>query len=305
MHRTFELMMVLSAGVLIVLSGCSTSSPRVVAPVGSAEPQRTVAVVGNEAVSTADLGPVLFELAGREALREYVLDRALEAELSARGLSVGSAALEAERRLMFDRAGDQQEEMLRERRLGPARREAMVRRNAALRLLSQGLVRVEPGEVDLAMEIAYGVKYRARLILAANERDAGVALGQLGARPSAADVARIAERWSIDPTARVGGVLPLVSPVDPAYPVAVRSALGAMKPGDVSAVLPLAAGAAVVYLESVEGASTPSENARAQMEAELRLGREREAMERLARQLVDRQRVDVLDRSLGWSWDGR
>ncbi len=306
-----------SLGVLVlVLGGCSqTTSSRGRAPAGSeGAPARVIATVGHEAVTADDLMPALYEIAGREALREWVLDRALQRAIENRGLAITPDMLRAERTLLAERTASGErlqsgagltEQVLRERHLGPVRRESMIRRNAGLRLLTRDEVRVEPEEVSLAAEIAYGPKYRARVILAGTEREAGEALTQLGARPTPADVARLAERYSIDPSARTGGVLPLISPVDPAYPVAVRSALGELLPGHVSSIIPLPAGAAVVYLESVEPRSIVPEDAIKRLEAELRVQRERVAMERLARQLVESTRVDVLDRSLGWAWDGR
>jgi parvulin-like peptidyl-prolyl isomerase len=179
----------------------------------------------------------------------------------------------------------------------------MLWRNAALRLLTRDGVRVEAAEVALAEQIAYGEKYRCRLILVPSEREAGEILGILGPQPSGADFGRLASRHSVDPSAVRGGELPLISPVDPAYPLAVRSALSRLSPGGVSSILPLPAGAAVVYLESVVLGSPPPENARSMLEAELRVQRERDAMEGLARQIIGNTRVDVLDRSLGWSWD--
>lgn len=307
-----------SLGVLIlVLGGCSqttTSRGRATADGSEGLPARVIATVGHEAVLAEDLAPSLYEIAGREALREWVLDRALQREIEARGLAITPEMLRAERALLVERTASGErlqsgagltEQVLRERNLGPVRREAMIRRNAGLRLLTRDEVRVEPEEVSLAAEIAYGPKYRARVILAGTEREAGVALNQLGTRPTPADVARLAERYSIDPSARTGGVLPLISPVDPAYPVVVRSALGELSPGQVSPILPLPAGAAVLYLEAVEPRSIVPEDASKRLEAELRVQRERVAMERLARQLVETTRVDVLDRSLGWAWDGR
>jgi hypothetical protein len=87
--------------------------------------------------------------------------------------------------------------------------------------------------------------------------------------------------------------------------MAVREALAHLEPGGVSPIIPLAEGAAVEVQEGREAARTPPADAAARLEAELGLQRQRAAMDALARRLVGESRVDVLDRSLGWSWDQR
>lgn len=312
---------VVGSGILAALMmfgvGCSGSQPRAAggpaAAGGGEKPPRIVALIENTPVGVEDLAPSLFEMAGREALRERVIDHALRAELERNGLTVSAADVERERALFeerMSRTGDERAggligaEVYRTRALGPERRRTMFWRNAALRMLATETEPVTGEEIDAAMELAYGPKVIARLILAETERDAGEALRALGPTPSVSDFARVAEQRSIDPTGARGGRLPPVHLADANYPLAVRDALAGIAPGVVSPIIPLASGAAVVMVEGREAAQTPPPDAEARLERELGLQRERAAMEALARRLVSQTRVDVLDRSLGWSWEG-
>jgi len=309
--------MAVPGALLIVATGCGSSQPRAT-PVQARPPEHTstavVALIENTPVYAADLAPSLFELAGREALRERVLDQVLRTELERAGASVSPADLERERALFeerMSRPGDQRatnlvaDEVYRSRSLGPERRRAMFWRNAALRKLATDVVPVTSADVDAAMELAYGPKVIARVIVTETERDAGTALNLLGARPSVSDFARLAEQRSIDPTAPRGGQLAPMHLADSNYPLAVREALGRMSPGSVSPIIPLANGSAIVMLEGREAASTPPTDAAERLERELTVQNKRAAMDALARRLVNGARVDVLDPSLGWSWDRR
>lgn len=300
-----------------ILTSCGAPAPRV--NVVPNQPPltpsaATVALVEKTPITTEDLRPALFELAGREALREAALDLALRGELQRRGLSVTNEAIERERTLFDTRmTGTDDErasqmvadEVYRSRGLGPSRRRAMFWRNAALRMLVADSTAVENTEVETAMELAYGPKIIARLILTEHERDAGEVLKLLGPAPTTMSFARLAEQRSIDPTASRGGLLPPVHLADAQYPQAVRDALGSLTPGSVSSIIPLASGSVLLMVERREPRQTPPAGAWEQLRTELRVQRERAAMDVFARRLLAEARIDVLDRSLGWSWDGR
>jgi len=279
---------------------------------GDRPQDRIVAIIDNQPVSTEELAPVLFELAGREALREVALDRLLARELNRRGMVISEEQIEHEHRLFEARLAEAassdatapvREQVWRARALGPQRRQALFRRNAALRALIADRITVSEPEIDLAMELAYGPKKIARLILLENERDAAEVRSMLGDRPSVEDVARAAERHSIDPTASRSGRLPPVHLSDPAYPIAVRHALESLNPGSLSPILPLPEGAALVYLEGAQPRTQPPPDARRRLAEELRIQRERLEMDRLARSLVAGARIQPLDHSLGWAWE--
>lgn len=295
------------------LPACTSTQPaRPAAPTSHQLPSEgpIIALIDNQPVRPEHLAPALYELAGREALREEALDRALARRLAERGITITREMIRREHDLFAarlaeasDNSGSIREEVWRSRRLGPNRREALFARNAALRALIAGQVTVSRAETELAVELTYGPKKVARLILLQNERDAADVRRTLGDHPSSSDFARFAERRSIDPTAVRGGLLPPVHLSDPAYPIVVRDALKSLQPGSVSAILPLPEGSALLFLESDQPAATPPADARERLERELLVQRERAEMDRLARALIAEARISVLDRSLGWSWD--
>ncbi len=309
--------LVLAASLLMGFGGCETTAPRISAdpvPAQGGSSATVVALVDNTPIHADDLAPGLFEMAGREALREQVLDISLRSELARRGLSVSSEAVDHERALFNERIstsgreggpGVMAQEVYRARGLGPVRRRAMFWRNAALRLMVGDAAQASEADIDAAMELAYGPKIIARVIVTENERDAAEVLRLLGPSPSPSVFARIAEQYSIDPTSSRGGLLQPIHLADTNYPVAVRESLGVMAPGSLSGVIPIADGSAVLLKEGSVAASTPPASARERLRRELELQLERSAMDALARRLVSQARVDVLDRSLGWSWDRR
>ncbi len=314
-HLLLLVRLVLGVPLLMSLGGCGTTAPRVAtepAGVQGVSSGTVVALVENTPIYADDLSPGLFEMAGREALREQVLDISLRSELSRRGLSVSNEAVDHERALFNERIstsgreggpGVMAQEVYRARGLGPVRRRAMFWRNAALRLMVGDAAQASDADVDAAIELAYGPKIIARVIVTENERDASEVIRLLGPSPSTSVFARIAEQYSIDPTSSRGGLLQPIHLADTNYPVAVREALGEMAPGSLSGVIPIADGSAVFLKEGFVAASTPPSGARERLRRELELQLERSAMDALARRLVSQARVDVLDRSLGWSWD--
>lgn len=312
--RTLFTCTLLSA--LLTLAACTSTQsppPRTATQPGEVTRQSPViALIDNTPVHVEDLAPALYELAGREALREAALDAALADRLAERNIAVTSAMIAREHDLFESRMVEAsssdnttavREQLYRSRDLGPVRRDALFRRNAALRALVADQVSVSPAEIELAVELAYGPKKVARLILVQNERDAAEVRSALGDRPASSDVARFAERRSIDPTARRGGQLPPIHLADPNYPIAVREALRTLSPGSLSAIIPLPEGAALIYLEGDQPATAQPSDAEQRLASELRIQRERAEMDRLARTLITQSRVSVLDRSLGWSWD--
>lgn len=314
-HLLLLVRLVLGVPLLIGLGGCGTTAPLVAtepAGVQGVSSGTVVALVENTPIYADDLAPGLFEMAGRESLREQVLDISLRSELARRGLSVSSEAVDHERALFNERIstsgreggpGVMAQEVYRARGLGPVRRRAMFWRNAALRLMVGDAAQASDADVDAAIELAYGPKIIARVIVTENERDASEVIRLLGPSPSTSVFARIAEQYSIDPTSSRGGLLQPIHLADTNYPVAVREALGEMAPGSLSGVIPIADGSAVFLKEGFVAASTPPSGARERLRRELELQLERSAMDALARRLVSQARVDVLDRSLGWSWD--
>jgi parvulin-like peptidyl-prolyl isomerase len=118
--------------------------------------------------------------------------------------------------------------------------------------------------------------------------------------------AMAAMEQSRDATRSRGGQIEPFSTADPAYPESVRQALDRMNPGDLSPVIAIEAGFALLLLEQrSEPESVQLEDIRPHLTRELRLRQERILMQDLALELVDTTQVTPVDRALGWSWQRR
>ena len=297
-------------------AGLSTTASIGVSAEEGAQPSRAPAIIDGRVVSWSELRERLSEIGGATALREIALDRALEREIERAGVELAADAIERERALLLEElaAGGEAsgetrvlEVVRRQRGLGDVGFERLLRRNAMLRALSAPGVTVEPREVDLALEIRYGPRKLARIIVTASEREAASIRQEIvNARGDRLDAftARAATR-SIDASGARGGWIGRVSPKDPAYPDAVRRALAALRPGEISNVLAIEGGYAIVMVEREIDAETFGDEARAKTERSLLRRKQRLEMDRLADRLLARTSVSVLDASLAWSWAGR
>ncbi|MFN0012518.1 MAG: hypothetical protein ACKVS8_12840 [Phycisphaerales bacterium] len=307
---------------------------RTLAPPAGTPSARPAAMVDSEPVEWSALTPLLAEAAGGAVLQEIVLDRRLERELALRSQRVGDAEIAAERdrvraalaagpaavglqALDADQAQTATDAVRRARGLGDLRFEALVRRNASLRLLVKDEVRIDEANVQLAHAIRHGPKLRLRLITTNTQAEAQAARAQLATEEPdlAGRFSRLAQRVSTDPTGRGGGVLGLVSPADPSYPMVIRQAAeGVLQAGASGAagsgpgltpVLALERGYGIVLVEErTAGSGVSLDAARPDLEREALLRAQREAMDRLAVSLISRGGVVVLDRTLDWSWRG-
>ncbi len=287
---------------------------------------RVVALVGDRALGWGDLAQELAEAAGGQILEETALRIALEETCRARGLSVPADAVNAERRLLAellassaDVSADDAERLVADVRArrgrGERRFEALLWRNAALRMLvrKDALVQVSDADIDTAYALKHGPRFRARLILVTTMEQAEQVKARLAGGESFADVAA---QISVDPSSARGGMLDPFSPSDARYPVAVRRALADLPDGATS--LPIAvtwgeatgaiSGFAVLKREgtiSPPGQAPQIDTVRATLEREIRTVRERAEMDKLARALLEQTRISAMDGSLNWSWSRR
>lgn len=297
-----------------------------------------------------ELAPWLLEAAGRAVLEEKVLDERLRALSASRALCVTEADLARERDLLSQTLGapapgaeapglspdDVARAVARARAargLGPARYDALVRRTALMRALVAPEVQVSDDAVAEAHAVRYGERVTVRVIvvgdaaLAQRLRDetAATEVGGDGALARALAFAERALRHSVDRSAPAGGLIEPLSLRDSRYPVALREAAGALKPGEISqpVALPAAGGAPdepggapgaraaqwmLVMLMDIEPAPPDAptlESVRPLLEQQVRTALERRAMDRLAQSLLADAPVLVMDRSLGWAWERR
>jgi parvulin-like peptidyl-prolyl isomerase len=169
-------------------------------------------------------------------------------------------------------------------------------------------VTVSDEEVRQAFDIRHGPRFRTRVIVAATDRAAAEIRTELAQAPANLDersmfFATIAARKSTDASAERGGMLEPISPADPVYPASLRSAVQAMNVGDLSPVLAVDKGYAIALLEEkLPAQEVAFAGAAEAIRAEVRVRRERLAMDVLARDLLHEANVSVTEPSLAWSW---
>jgi hypothetical protein len=276
--------------------------------------QRPAALLANESITWADLSVPLAEAAGGAVLEEVALDRLLAKEMQLRGLSLEPGAGTQEEEYLREalavaagvqagQQGDLVQQLRRSRGLGDRRYASLLDRNAKLRRMVRDEVKVTPEDVQQAFEIRYGQRFQTRLILTRTEREAGDAADRLRAGEPFAEVAT---KLSTDPSRLRGGAIGTISPADPSYPMALRKSIASSTVGAPTSVIALEQGYAIVLVEQVIPPTAASFDAAAPgLEREVRLVRERAAMDRLAAQLLRAANITVLDPSLDWSWKAR
>ncbi len=295
--------------------------------VGRPEPlpalsDRPLAVANRQSVTLEQIAPDLFELGGREVLEELVLDRALERELARRGLRLADDAIAREERLLaealerdagIDRRGTDTAilELRGRRGLGPVRFRKLLLRNARLRRLVEDQVEVTEEMVDFAYRLLHGERVRVRIIVTSAERSASEARARvlesgLEGEERLVRFSGEAFRVSTDASRDRGGRIEPMSPVDTRYPAAIRHALASLEPYDISPVVAIDGGFAVVMLEErIPPDQVPLDDVRRGLESAARTRQERLLMDELARELMSEASVDVLDPNLKWSWESR
>lgn len=206
-------------------------------------------------------------------------------------------------------AADVLDDLRTRRGLGPTRFDSLLRRNAALRRLVRDSVSVSNPEIEAALAARYAERVNTRIIVVRTEREASNLRSQLKDVPGSITVlfAQLAMQHSLDASAPRGGLLDPFSLEDATYPIALRQALQSLAPGDsITPSIALDGGYAIVLLEG----RSPSPYAKrpgdeSMIEQQIRLRKERIAMDQLARRLLDAAGVTVFDESLAWSWSRR
>lgn len=257
-------------------------------------------LLDGEPIGWDTLRPLLAEAAGSEVVEELALEHALRRELSARGVSIGDAEISAAREhwlslLEESRMSVEAETEIRRRRgLGRERFAKLLWRNAALRaLLDPAQITVTESEVGLTREVRTGRRYLVTGVIASDARGALRIAGGARTDPGGA----VAGLWKEASSRDLVPFRAAMSQHDPAYPESVRRALASLPVGQPSAAIAVDNGYAVVIVEAVLEPSGVTVDDAA-LRRELTIRKTRVAMERLARELVDRTNVSRLDRSL-------
>ena len=266
-----------------------------------------LAYLNGQAVLPAQLRPGLIEAAGGQILAERVIDQGVAARLAQQGLKIEPADITAEQNILLQALNpdpQQAQRLLNELRslrgLGPTRYAAMLRRNAGLRLLVRDQAAPTEPAIRDEFQLEYGPRFEARIIVVDTLAKAGEMEKTLQAGVSFIDLA-IAN--STDSSRAQGGLLPLISPVDPLYPLAVREALGALKPGQISPPVALAGGFAVLKLEKkTEARPVRFDDVKKTLALHVRRRNERMLMQQVVRDIINKADLTILDPALDASY---
>lgn len=299
--------------IVLLCAACSSTSKSPPVPrggdAGGAEPatMRPPVMVDGAPIPFAELWPLVAEAGGADAVREAVIDRQIEIELSRRGFAVSDAEVDAERTLLLeslspdgDNAARLVEALRRRDGLGPARYAALLRRNAALRALVRDQTAPNEQSVAIAYDLTAGPKRQARIIAASSLGGAESAAARVRGGANFADVAI---ELSTDSSAARGGLLEPFARQDPSYPESLRAAVFALKPGEVSAPTLLPQGYVVATLvREIPATGESLEALRPKLERAVTLTQQRMLMDQLARRMLRDARVTVFDDGLNWAW---
>lgn len=276
------------------------------------------ALVDGVAIDGATLAASALEAAGAVTFEEAALDALIAKELASEGLSVPDEATNAERLRLFARiaeeagvneeqAGTLVDRFRAVRGLGPRRFDAMLRRNAALRLLVARAGLIDGAAVAALSEAELGPRATARLIVTRTAAEASRLRAEIETAPAADRAAKFSQAaftHSIDPSSARGGLFGPVSHADVTVPAPLRSSL-ALPAGELSPVISIEQGFALLLIESQVAAAARTDAAVEAARAKATARVEREAMDALAARLLAEARITVMDEHLRWAWERR
>ncbi len=268
---------------------------------------RPAALVNGRVVQWGELRPLLNEAAGAMVLQEVILDRVAAETLVRRGLQIADQDVEAERRMFLDTLSEDADlavrladEVRARQGLGPQRFQRLMRRNAMLRALVRGDVRLNQSAIQRMYQMVHGPKRQARLMILPGLAEAQAAIDRLGRGESFGDVA---VQVSTDSSAARGGLLEPISRADLSYPEALRQALWSLESGEISSPVLLDHGYAVLTLvREIQGDGADPAQVRPELERLARLHHERLLMDQLARQMLFQASVTIFDKALQDNW---
>lgn len=271
---------------------------------------RPIAFLYGKPIRIGDLLPSLIEIAGIEALGEAVLDRQLQLKAEERSISITEGDIQKERELLLSTLSQDANEAIRlldelrqRQRLGNVRFRSLLKRNALLRVLIQEEIGITDAEVARTFEYIHGEKRQARIIITSRITDADVALKQLQEGKS---FSALAVDVSTDTSASRGGLLPLISNVDPTWPLVLREELWKLQVNQISRPLMIDGDFAIILLEKIfVKDNVYFEDAKVEMQELTRSNQERLHMQQLADQLITDARITIVDESLKKAWEER
>ena len=268
-----------------------------------------VGYVEGEKIYFDDLRDQLIEAGGGEIFVEVVLDRLIENELKMKNLEVTDQDIQWERDLMMTGIdGDRHhaarlfEEFQQRRGVGEVRLVNTLKRNAGLRKLVAGSVKLNDATIKERFELLYGQKKVLRMILREELKGIKSVLKRLEDGENFID---LAVQLSEDtPSAERGGLLSAISVQDKSYPLAVRDVAKRIKVGELSGVIALDGKYAVFHCEEILPAKKIDFNSvKAEVEKNVRREIEAMKMQILVKGLIQDAEVMVFDGGVKSGWD--
>lgn len=275
---------------------------------GSLDPDvQAIAAWRDHTVTWGSIRPAMIELAGATALRDAFLDQRLAQALAEKSITIGASETARERQALtssLDPDPNMAERLLQQicarQGLGPIRFDALLRRNAGLRALVQGEVRLTPDAIERQHEAMHGVKRVCRVIAVPSIALAEELRRQLDA---GANFAELATKNSSDASGSRGGLLAPISRVDPTWPEAFRQALFALSPGATSPPTLVDRDYLLIRFEEEKPADGLTlATTRAEVEAALRAAQERVLMEEKAQAFLGEIEPSFYDTAFGNAW---
>jgi len=309
--RSLVIGLIAGLGTACLLAAAPRPDPKVPITAPSAN---APAFIDGTPTPWSELTPLLAEASGGTILLELTLDRRLQQRLAKAGLTLTPAAVEAERAELTrqmtaasdpDTAARTLARIRSQRGLGDLRFEALIRRSAMLRALVAPAIELPEDLLEQTHAALFGPRVSIRIITVSTEQDAAKLSDELRNLPTDKRELAFSEAAlsrSTDESASSGGMLPPFAEADPSMPSAVRRTVAGLSVGDVSRVIPLDSGFAVVLLRSrTAGDGSTLDSRREAVTRAARARQERLAMDKLARLIASEPGVTIPDAGLRWS----
>jgi foldase protein PrsA len=264
-----------------------------------------MAMVNGQPIYMAQLHEILVRGQGLEMAQQLVVSEIIRQEANRRGLAATEAQAQAEHsRLAADlwptvAEADQKERLLAqllvEKGWSRIRWDMVCRRNALLRQMVEPGVAVTDEMLRAEYADQFGQKAVVRHIEVESLDEAERVLKEVKAK---ADFASLAKKYSKNPSAVEGGLLPpMTRAAPPAIPDAIRQvAVSLQAPGDVSEPVKVGYAFHILRLERIiEPTTVPSDQAKAKIRDALRERLVRQAQQRLMQELLQSSRSEFAD----------
>ncbi len=256
--------------------------------------------MGTESIRLQEILPALIEIGGNEVMNDFILQIAIESELSKKSITISHKEIDTERRLFqtrFDHLPKTSiDKVLLEKGYGPVRERQLLWRNAALRKLVASDVDVTSNSIRRMYEIIHGTSFPVRIIVTTTQKEAGDIFALLSEGKLFPD---LAIQFSIDSSASRGGLVDPIPIADPLWPAPLRESLPEIRVGEYSK--PIFIGDRWIIVQVTKPpitSDTTFEEVKVEMQQLAQLAQERFLMEALAESLQKKYKVTFFNKEL-------